>query len=77
MLGAFLAVLVFVICVLYTQALQQIALLSYEILLMLFLVFVVLHMRRTIQKTEIAFPNEKLVSLHVINFAVWVPIYAV
>ena len=78
MLGAVLAVFVFAICLLYTKsAFLQIALLAYEILLIFSLVFVVLHMRSTIKKTKIAFPNEKLVSLHLIIFAIWVPIFAV
>ena len=54
----------------------QVYFLAYEILLASSLAFVVCHMRQTIKKTKIAFPNEKLVSVHLTNFLVWVPLYA-
>ena len=50
--------------------------LAYEFLLAFSLAFVVCHMRSTIKKTQIAFPNEKLVILHLTNFLVWIPLYA-
>ena len=41
----------------------------------IFLIIIVLHMRRTIQLLDIASPNEKLVLLHVINFGLWAIVF--
>ena len=37
----------------------------------------VIHMRKTIKATGIAFPNESLVFVHLFNFIGWVALYAV
>ena len=36
------------------------------------LVFSVYHMRRSIKKSKFAFPNEKIVLIHLTNFSVWI-----
>ena len=35
----------------------------------------VLHMRRTVKATHFAFPKEKLVKIHSVNFVVWFLLY--
>ena len=75
-LGALLAITVFVATLVNTQIGDSI-MLAFEIVLMLSLVFVVVHMRRTIKATKIAFPNEKLVLTHLFNFIIWIPFYMI
>ena len=75
MIGGILALISSVVEYFNAQR-AQLYFLGYEILLALSLAFVVCHMRQTIKKTKIAFPNEPLVSVHLTNFFVWVPLYA-
>ena len=49
---------------------------GFNVTIFIIIVFSVIRMRQVIKSTDLALPNEKLILIHIVNFFIWLLMYA-